>query len=357
MAKVYSQNYHEQTKIENIRKLRMLEEKLPAFCTTYFRGISVRAGSRTCIAYGYDLTIFFSYVQNYILMDPDIDITKLGVDVLDKITRIDLENYMDYLSLYVSEDGVEHTNDEHGKARKLSAVRGLYNYFYEAELIKNNPAAIVHGPKIHEKNIIRLEPNEVAQLLDIVDQGSDQESNHQRTYHDITRIRDLALLTLLLGTGIRVSECVGLNMSDVDFDNCSIKIIRKGGNESIVYFGDEVFDALMDYMEKRKATIAMSGHEKALFLSMQNKRISVRAVQNLVKKYASQVTSLKKITPHKLRSTYGTNLYRESGDIYLVANVLGHKDVNTTKKHYADMNEEAKRSARNMVKLREKNNK
>lgn len=157
---------------------------------------------------------------------------------------------------------------------------------------------------------------------------------------------------MLLGTGIRVSECVGLNIKDVDFDNCAVRVVRKGGNEAIVYFGDEVEDALRDYIEQRKKVIAVTGHEDALFLSMQDKRISVRAVEYLVKKYASQVTTLKKITPHKLRSTYGTNLYKESGDIYLVASVLGHKDVNTTRKHYADMDDDLKRAARNMVKMR-----
>ena len=86
---------------------------------------------------------------------------------------------------------------------------------------------------------------------------------------------------------------------------------------------------------------------------MQNKRISVRSVENLVKKYSKLVTNLKNITPHKLRSTYGTNLYRETGDIYLVADVLGHKDVNTTKKHYAAIDEDRRRSAANVVKLRE----
>ena len=86
---------------------------------------------------------------------------------------------------------------------------------------------------------------------------------------------------------------------------------------------------------------------------MQNRRLTVRGVENLVKKYASKVTSMKKITPHKLRSTYGTNLYRETGDIYLVADVLGHKDVNTTRKHYAAMQDENKRKAAKAVKLRE----
>ena len=98
---------------------------------------------------------------------------------------------------------------------------------------------------------------------------------------------------------------------------------------------------------------ALPGHEDALFLSLQNKRMSVRSVENLVKKYARIVTPLKKITPHKLRSTYGTNLYRESGDIYLVASVLGHNDVNTTRKHYAAIEDDRRRSARNIVKLRE----
>jgi site-specific recombinase XerD len=142
----------------------------------------------------------------------------------------------------------------------------------------------------------------------------------------------------------------------VDFKNGGIKIRRKGGYEAIVYFGMEVEDALLDYMEERKHTIPQEGHEDALFLSLQNRRMAVRSVEKLVKKYASKVTSLKKITPHKLRSTYGTTLYQETGDIYLVADVLGHKDVNTTKKHYAAIGEERRRLAANAVKLREKNN-
>jgi site-specific recombinase XerD len=159
-------------------------------------------------------------------------------------------------------------------------------------------------------------------------------------------------MTLLLGTGIRVSECVGLDINDVDFNNNGIKIRRKGGYEVIVYFGEEVGDALLDYMEERKRQIPMDGHNNALFLSMQMKRLGVRSVENLVKKYSSAVTKLKNITPHKLRSTYGTNLYRETGDIYLVADVLGHKDVNTTKKHYAAIEDSRRRSAANVVKLR-----
>ena len=178
-------------------------------------------------------------------------------------------------------------------------------------------------------------------------------SGQKKMYYEKTKIRDLAIVTLLLGTGIRVSECVGLDIQDVDFKNNGIKVVRKGGSEMIVYFGPEVETALRNYIEFRKGITPLAGHENALFYSTQRRRIGVQAVENMVKKYAREVTTTKKITPHKLRSTYGTSLYRETGDIYLVADVLGHKDVNTTKKHYAAMDDSRRRKAAGAVRLRE----
>ena len=172
-------------------------------------------------------------------------------------------------------------------------------------------------------------------------------------FYEKTKERDLAIVTLLLGTGIRVSECVGLDIEDVDFKNNGIKVTRKGGNEMVVYFGPEVEKALKRYLEVREGITPLAGHEHALFYSAQRKRIGVQAVENMVKKYSRQITTTKKITPHKLRSTYGTALYQETGDIYLVADVLGHKDVNTTKKHYAALDDARRRQAATAVKLRE----
>ncbi len=280
-----------------------------------------------------------------------MEITDYPLDLLNQLTRLDIEEYLQYLSYY-EKDGREYTNDERGKSRKLASLRSFYNYFFENEMIEKNPASLVPMPKLHEKNIIRLEPNEVAILLNQVENG-DKLTEKERSFHEKTKFRDVALLTLLLGTGIRVSECVGLDLKDLDFESNGIRIKRKGGYESIVYFGDEVETALLDYLEQRHHIIPMQGHENALFLSLQNRRMAVRSVENLVKKYASRVTTLKKITPHKLRSTYGTSLYRETGDIYLVADVLGHKDVNTTRKHYAALEDERRRSAANKVRLRD----
>lgn len=332
--------------------MRAVLNTLPSFCRDYFRGIEEYTSPRTRLAYAYDIRVFFEYLHECNSACAKTEISEYKIDILDYVTRRDIEEYLSYISYYEKE-GKEITNDERGKARKLSSLRSFYNYFYENEMIEKNPAALVPLPKLHEKEIIRLEPNEVAILLDQVEDGT-KLTQKELEYHKKTKIRDVALLTLLLGTGIRVSECVGLDLSDVNFDTGGIKIRRKGGYETVVYFGEEVETALLDYLEEREHIIPQQGHENALFLSLQNRRMAVRSVENLVKKYASRVTTLKKITPHKLRSTYGTSLYRETGDIYLVADVLGHKDVNTTRKHYAAQEDERRRRAANVVRLREK---
>lgn len=351
LGKKNNTNYHDEVNKKNILHLRELLDTLPPFCAQYFRGIQEYTSSRTRIAYAYDIRVFFEYMHDSNPVFRKIPIQEYPLELLDQITRLDIEEYLEYCTYYVK-DGKEYMNDERGKARKLASLRSFYNYFFRNELIEKNPPSLVPMPKLHEKEIVRLDPDEVAILLDTVETG-DKLTKRQLQYHQKTKVRDVALLTLLLGTGIRVSECVGLDIKDIDFNNNGIKIRRKGGYEAVIYFGIEVETALHDYLEQRDHIIPVEGNENALFLSMQNKRITVRAVENLVKKYSSLVTTLKKITPHKLRSTYGTTLYRETGDIYLVADVLGHKDVNTTRKHYAALEEERRRKAAKAVTLRE----
>lgn len=343
-------NYHDQVNIDNTLRMREIMTTLPRFCRDFFRGIEDTTSTRTRLAYAYDLRVFFEFLHETNPVLKKMDKTEYRLTILDELTPGDIEEYLEYLSYY-EKDGKEYTNDERGKARKLSSLRSLYNYFFCRELIEKNPASIVGTPKLHDKEIIRLDSDEVKTLLDIVETGADM-TDKQKAFHEKTKVRDMAMMTLLLGTGIRVSECVGLDINDVDFKNNGIKIRRKGGYETVVYFGDEVREVLEDHIFERKHVVPAGGHENALFLSLQNRRITVRAVENLVKKYASYVTTIKKITPHKLRSTYGTALYRETGDIYLVADVLGHKNVNTTRKHYAAIEDERRRSAANIVKLR-----
>ena len=344
--------YHEQTDVENTLRLRDVLKTLPPFCRDFFRAIEPRTTTKTRISYAYDIRIFFQFLleQNPAFRDWSID--AFTVDVLDQLTAVDLEEYEEYLKVYQAGDKTE-TNGERGLKRKMSSLRSFYAYYFKREMIHTNPTVLVDVPKIHQKSIIRLEADEVALLLDYIEHGGDDLTGQKKVYYEKTKDRDLGLVTLLLGTGVRVSECVGLDIEDVDFKNNGIKVTRKGGNEMVVYFGPEVEKALKNYLEVRKNIIPVEGHEHALFYSTQRKRIGVQAVENLVKKYARQVTTTKKITPHKLRSTYGTALYQETGDIYLVADVLGHKDVNTTKKHYAALDDSRRRQAATAVKLRE----
>lgn len=347
--------YHEQNDIDNTLKLREVLKTLPPFCRDYFRAIDATTTTKTRISYAYDIRIFFQFLLEQNPMFKDKTMSDFTVDVLDQIKAVDLEEYEEYLKVYKSADSSKtETNGERGVKRKISALRSFYAYYYRHEMITTNPSVLIDVPKIHDKSIIRLDTDEVALLLDYIEHCGDTLTGQKRMYYEKTKDRDLAIVTLLLGTGIRVSECVGLDIKDVDFKNNGIMVTRKGGNQMVVYFGDEVAEALKNYMAgDRAAATPLPGHEQALFLSTQRKRMGVQAVENMVKKYARQVTPNKKITPHKLRSTYGTSLYKETGDIYLVADVLGHKDVNTTKKHYAAIDDNRRRKAASAVKLRE----
>lgn len=345
--------YRNQTDTENIIKLREILKTLPPFAKDYFRAIDGTTTTKTRISYAYDIRIFFQFLIQENPSYHNFTTADFTIDILDQVQALDIEEYMEYLKVYKDKDDTYITNGERGLKRKISALRSFYAYYYKREMIKTNPTVLIDMPKIHEKAIIRLDTDEVAMLLDYIEHCGDQLTGQKKVYYEKTKERDLALITLLLGTGIRVSECVGLDIEDVDFKNNAVKVTRKGGNEMFVYFGTEVEQALKKYIEVRKDITPVAGHEHALFYSTQRKRMGVQAVENLVKKYAGEITTTKKITPHKLRSTYGTALYQETGDIYLVADVLGHKDVNTTKKHYAAIGDERRRKAASAVKLRE----
>ncbi len=344
-------NYFVDRNNANNLKLRELLKKLPDFCLDYFIGIESRTTPLTRLNYALDLKIFFEYLTTEIPQFEGKKVTDLNFADLNRITATILERYLSYLNYY-KHNGKVYNNNEKAKARKLSAVRSMLKYFFKKEKLESDVSVKIEMPKLHEKEIIRLEIDEVVKLINQAE-NPDLLTKNQQSFNKHTKVRDVAILTLFLGTGIRISELVGLNIEDIDFSINGFKITRKGGNQVVLYFSEEVRKALIQYIEERNNNKKTPKDEPALFLSLQNKRIGVRAVEKLVKKYSSVVTPLKKITPHKLRSTYGTNLYRETQDIYIVADVLGHKDVNTTKKHYAAITEDARRSVANVVKLRD----
>lgn len=337
--------YFEKREINCIERTNGLLTEMPYFVRDFFIGVEMRTSPLTRLNYAYDLRVFFEFLALKVFRGKAVKDIELSD--IDRITASDLEYFMSYLSHYEINGKFERCT-ETGKARKLSTLRSFYKYFFNKNMLKANVAAKVEMPKIHEKEIIRLDSNEkvdeIGDMLYVVDSGSGL-TDRQKTYHDATKLRDSAIITLFLGTGIRISELVGLNVEDFDFNTNSFVATRKGGNRAVLYFNDEVATALHAYISERNANLAIPKEERAFFVSLQNKRISTRTVQELVKKYAKIVSPLKHITPHKLRSTFGTNLYRQTGDIYVVADCLGHKNVETTKKHYAAITEDIRKKA------------
>jgi len=349
MKKV-NNDYFRQRDIENKAKLDLvIKNDLPPFCLEFFVAIENRTTMLTRLNYAYDLRLFFDYCIKQLDRFSDYNVKKFTHRDMDTVTAFEISCFLSFVSIYETENGIQR-NSEKGKARKLASVRAMMGFLFKNDYISSNPSAKVETPKIHEKEIIRLQGEEITDLLDTVQTGNGL-TKHQKAFHSKNQLRDTAIVTLLLGTGIRISECVGLNLNDINFVDNSFVVTRKGGNRVILYFSDEIAEALEPYIDQRVLDPDVPEDENALFLSKSKQRLSVRSIELLVKKYSKLSVPLKNITPHKLRSTYGTELYRETGDIYVVADVLGHKDVNTTKKHYAAMTDDIRKQASSKVKL------
>ncbi len=347
-------DYYAQRNNKNIDTVeRILNDELPPFCYDYFLAIDSQTSPLTRLNYAHDLKIFFYFLTEKKFRKSK-SVQDLTLDDLENVTSNDIEYFLSFLSHYTY-CGKEHSCNDRAKARKLSSVRAMFKFFFKKGLIGADNSSKVSTPKLHEKPIIRLDSDEVFNILDTAESGLGL-SPHQMVYHEKNKVRDGAILTLFLGTGIRISELVGLNNRDINFKDNSFIVTRKGGSKSILYFDENVEAALKRYMEQKEKNGKTPDENEPLFLSNEKKRITVRAVENMVQKYAKIVSPLKKISPHKLRSTYGTQLYKATGDIYIVADVLGHKDVNTTRKHYAAISDDNRRAVVGMIKLKREDN-
>lgn len=313
---------------------------LPAYCISYIRSIRQRTAPRTQYEYVKDIRMFLQWIEKSIGHMPDLN-------DLAQLTRQDFEDYMEHLEYYRDEHGRVHTNGRSSLARKLSSLSRFFNYLFQNDMLPRDETRKIQAPKVPKKNIIRLEKDETADLLHAVS-GNAPMTPKQADYHAKQQLRDTAIIQLMLATGIRVSECAGIDLNDIDLNHHCIRIIRKGGDEATVYMSDDAQEALEAWLDHR-ASLPCPDTETAVFLSSRNTRMSVRAIEYMVRKYASRAVPAKHITPHKFRGTYATELYRATGDIYLVAETLGHKDITTTREHYASMTDDRKQAHRNTV--------
>ena len=234
VKKIDGSDYYRERNIKNLDKIDKLLQELPPFCEDFLRGVESRTSTLTRLNYVYDLRIFFDFLCKKKFRDKDV--TQISLEDLESVTDTDIEIFLSYLSNYRFRDK-RLSCDERAKARKLSTVRSMFKYFFNKGLIEVNHTSKVATPKLREREIIRLEGKEISSILDTAEGGQGL-SKHAIGYHEKTKIRDCAILTLFLGTGIRISELVGLNNESIDFTNNSFVVTRKGGNKAILYFSE-----------------------------------------------------------------------------------------------------------------------
>ncbi len=343
-----SHRYHDETITKAKARLKKLVSELPPYCQGFFRSKKDTHEPRTQCGYAEDITLFFRYLNlTYGKRYPKI--TEIPIETVKSLDVKDIEGYLEYIEDY-EKDGRRYTNGESGKQRKLAALRMLFRYLCKDGILDKDPSALVENPKRHRKEIITLSEKEKKKLIEIIRKGWKYDSYQERISVERNRIRDTAIIILLLGTGIRVSELVGLDMADVDLSEKKLHIIRKGGNEDHVYFNEQVKEFLKEYTNGEESGTRNSflndSNEPALFLSKQHKRLTVRAVEKMVKRYADKAFGKgNKISPHKMRSTYGTELYELHHDLELVTEALGHSSILTAQRHYVKFPEKRKKQA------------
>lgn len=338
------ETYRDEKNVRILEKINDITVDLPMFVRRFANEylVTKNKAPRTVLGYVGDIKVFFEYLEKTM----GIPVMQIRIQTLGSLTADDIQDYLMYLMRYNRTDPnnqktIRESNQASARARKLSSLRALYRYLIAHNHLEKNVAELVDMPKIEEKAITYLEKEEVRDVLQGAETGGSL-TESQFKFAKSSQMRDIAILTLLLNTGIRVSEMVGIDLQDIDWNERRIKIFRKGRKEQYVYFNDPVAETLQDYIDYERRT--PSEDMSALFISRKGQRISVRAVERLVKKYTASVVPMKRITPHKLRSTFATNLYEETGDIYVTSDALGHSSLETVKK-YTNLHDERRRKA------------
>lgn len=272
--------------------------------------------SNTRVGYEYDLNLFFKFLKvdyNYGNLDKidQVDISKIDIEFIKDISLEDMYAFLEYCEN-------ERDNEARAKARKVASIKAFFAYLHrKRRIIDNNPSEELESPKINKRNPIYLKIDEISKLFEGI--------------NDTHYYRDYCILVLFLNCGLRVSELVGINISDIDGEKMSI--IGKGDKERNVYLNEMSLEAIEDYKNKERPKIKnLNPKDKdALFLSQKGNRMSVRAVQLVIEGINKRSGLNKKdLSPHKLRHTMATLLYQNGADLISLQQILGHTNVSTT---------------------------
>ena len=315
-------------------------KSLPSFCKLYVNGREGVISSQTLYIYVSRLSVFFDYIKS-------LGISDVSLEYLASLNIHDFEDFAHWLRYVKSDKQIT----ERSINNYLTAISSLYDYFIRTGHLKENPIRLIERKSIKKaRSVIYVDNTD--KFLGVSKTGIGL-SDVQLRYFDKTSIRDYTICMVLLRTGIRVSELVGINLSDLDLDDCSINILRKRDKADTVYFDDETKEALIKYLDERKLYLT-DKKEQALFLVSIGKykgtRLSVRSVERLIKKYAlsSGVKNAGKITPHRLRATFAHDMLSATEDIRLVQEALDHESADTTSV-YLNTRQEHLKNNRNII--------
>lgn len=284
--------------------------------------------------YNYDIANFLKYIKKQFKLTDETDlkeikINDMDISILKKITLQDIHGYISYMAIDLKSSPAT-------RARKISAIRVFFKYLTsKAKIIDVNPAQDLETPKLGKRMPRYLSLEESKKLLNVSQDDTDRNS-----------VRDHAIITLFLNCGMRLSELVGINISNIDFSESRMTVIGKGNKERTIYLNKACMNALKDYLSIRPHDTVKNDSRDALFLSERKERISNRTVQNIVKNELARAgLDTTKYSVHKLRHTAATLMYQYGDvDIRALQELLGHESISTTE-IYTHVNDERVRNA------------
>lgn len=257
------------------------------------------ASPHTITAYQKDLEDFFIYLKNENLKETSID-------------HLDVRRYL----MYLRQQGISNSS----MARKLSSLRSYYHFLVRENVLEDNPLTLVSSPKETKKLPQYVHYEDLRELLTLPDRTPGG-------------LRDRAIMEILYGGGLRVSELCSLHLDQIIFPIRSLKVMGKGRKERLVPLGDYALDALKDYLEKGRPMLVKADNlnETAVFLNQRNGHgITDRAIRDILDKYVLQMSKTLKISPHMLRHSYATHMLENGADIRIIQELLGHERLSTT---------------------------
>lgn len=329
-------------------------EYMPEFCEDYYNERRIYITDKTQFDYISKLKIFLIYLCD---THPEFTGKKLkDIDASDlaALKRKDIVKFMSWLLDKKKYKSSSATNSSTTVMNYLSAISTYYSFFIKEGYTDENPVKAIERKKPDDKELIYLNNEQLEAFLYTVDTGAGLSEKSLSDFNSKTCYRDQCIIQLLRTTGIRVSELVGLDIADIDLNNSSISVQRKGNDEDTVYISDTTREMLKDYLENERIKYQSVDSLQPLFLSSKGKnagtRLSVRSVERLVKKFAkaSGIRNADKITPHKLRSTFAMMSLDTTGNVELVRTQLGHKSLTSTQ-HYVQSGNKQKFEHRNDI--------